>query len=80
MSSKPFEHPVAVLIDGRKIVVASASQAESLLSSDWPKERGPRAEDALATCLKVMEGYRSTVDAEVAFRDAAREAGILADG
>jgi hypothetical protein len=46
----------------------------------WPGERGPRHRDAIDACLKVLEGYRSTIDAEKAFADAAIEAGFLLEG
>ena len=45
--------------------------------TDWPGERDQWHRDALDACLKVIEGYRSTADAETAFREAADRAGIL---
>ncbi|MGO4842821.1 DUF982 domain-containing protein, partial [Rhizobiaceae sp. 2RAB30] len=39
---------------------------------------GPRHRDAVDTCLKVLDGHRSTIDARNAFIEAAREAHILA--
>lgn len=74
-----FDHPVKVGIDGGQILVEDAAHARDVLIERWPGERGPRHRDALETCLKVIDGHRSTVDAEVRFREAAREAGILAE-
>ena len=45
--------------------------------SEWPAERDEWHRDALDACLKVLEGYRSTVDAEHAFHEAAQKAGII---
>lgn len=74
-----FDHPVKVRIDDGLILVEDAAHARDVLIERWPGERGPRHRDALETCLKVIEGHRSTVDAEVRFREAALEAGILAE-
>ncbi|MBE7185816.1 MAG: DUF982 domain-containing protein [Methylobacterium mesophilicum] len=74
---KPFSKPVTVEIDGESRQVAGAREASELLSStDWP-EAGPMHRDALGTCMKVLDGHRSTVEAEEAFVAAAREAGLL---
>jgi uncharacterized protein DUF982 len=59
--------------------IGSAREAADYLMSEWPGARDEWHRDAVDTCLKVMEGYRSTIDAERAFREAARRAGILAD-
>ncbi|MDQ6434560.1 DUF982 domain-containing protein [Mesorhizobium sp. LHD-90] len=74
-----FARPVAVRIDGRIVVAEDARQARDLLSQRWPERRGPRHRDAFETCLKVIDGHRSSVDAEARFREAAEEAGILAE-
>ena len=74
-----FDHPVAVMVGKRKVVVRQVEQALDLLMNDWPTRRGPRHRDALETCLKVLDGHRSTVDAEIRFREAAQEAGINLD-
>ena len=74
-----FEHPVTIGINGKETVVSDAAHARDVLIERWPGERGPRHRDALETCLKVIDGHRSTVDAELRFREAAREAGILAE-
>ncbi|MFI0843220.1 DUF982 domain-containing protein [Mesorhizobium sp. IMUNJ 23232] len=74
-----FDHPVTVGIDGKQIVVDDAAHARDVLIERWPGKRGPRHRDALETSLKVIDGHRSTVEAEIRFREAAREAGILAE-
>ncbi len=74
-----FDHPVAVMVDKHKVIVREVEQARDLLMNDWPSRRGPRHRDALETCLKVLDGHRSTVDAEIRFREAAQEAGIILD-
>ena len=76
MQTKPFSQPIAIRTDGGNTEIVSTAAALDLLTGHWPVTRGPRAEDAVETCLKVLEGSRSTVDA---VREAAREAGILAD-
>ena len=75
--SKPFDDPVAVKLGSRVFTVGSVEQAYDLLTDlDWP-ERGPRHRDASETCLKVIDGHRSTVEARREFVAAAREAGVL---
>jgi hypothetical protein len=80
MTEKTFDRPVAVSrgTAGETLKIASAEQAADLLmSADWPGERDEWHRDAVDACLKVIEGYRSTEDAEKAFRQAAARAGIL---
>jgi uncharacterized protein DUF982 len=79
MTQKLFERPVVVSrgTRGGSLTVVSAEQAADFLMADWPGERDERHRDAVDACLKVIEGYRSTEDAETAFRDAAARAGIL---
>jgi hypothetical protein len=78
MEDKPFDTPVGIDHEGRKRDVISVAQAQRLLmDTGWPV-RGPRHEDAVAACLKVIDGHRSATDARVAFTEAAREAGVLA--
>jgi hypothetical protein len=72
-----FDHPVTIALKGRSISIESVEEACDLLTKSWPGERGPRHRDALETCLKVIDGHRSTIDAETRFREAACEAGIL---
>ena len=80
MAEKPFRRPVLVSggPDGETVTVVSARQAADFLMTGWPGERNEWHRDALDACLKVIEGYRSTEDAETAFREAAARAGILA--
>jgi hypothetical protein len=78
MDDKRFKEAVEITGRGGVIAVHSARQALDLLvDPDWPM-RGPRHRDATDACLKVLEGYRSTEDARVAFIDAANEASIAA--
>jgi hypothetical protein len=56
--------------------ISTTVEARDLLASpDWP--RGPAHEAAYATCLKVLDGNRSTVDARDRFVEAARAASLL---
>lgn len=78
---KRFDPPVAIRIGEALRSVGSVREAIDLLSSTgWPGERGPRHRDAVETCLKVMDGHRSTADAHSGFVEAAREAGLLDEG
>jgi hypothetical protein len=75
---KLFSTPLTIRRPGCEVAVRSVRQALDLLTDPgWPL-RGPRHRDATETCLKVLEGYRSTEDASVAFADAAEEASLLA--
>lgn len=76
---KPFDEPVRILLAGESVTVASADEAvERLAHVDWP-ERGPRHRDAYDTCLKALDGHRTSGNARRAFIEAAREAGILSE-
>jgi len=79
MAEKLFSRPTAVSNGTEATVeITSVRQAADLLmSADWPGERDEWHRDAVDACLKVIEGYRSTEDAEKAFRRAAAKAGIL---
>jgi hypothetical protein len=80
MVVKLFHRPIIVSYGAgvNMLEIASADQAADLLmSADWPGERDEWHRDAVDACLKVIEGYRSTEDAEKAFRQAAAKAGIL---
>jgi len=79
MVEKLFGRPIAVALSkGETLKIVSAQQAADLLmSADWPGARDEWHRDAVDACLKVIEGYRSTEDAENAFRNAAAKAGIL---
>jgi len=72
-----FAQPVVVSLDGSEVVVESVAQARDVLIERWPGERGPRHRDALDACLKVLDGHRSTEDAQTAFLAAAKEAKLL---
>jgi hypothetical protein len=79
MTQKPFDQPVVISpgAHGETLKVVSAEQAADFLMAGWPGQRDEWHRDALDACLKVIEGYRSTQDAETAFREAAARAGIL---
>ncbi len=78
LAKKRFETAVMIDADGpAKLRVCTTEEALDILSSsNWPN-RGPRHADALEACLKVLDGHRSTIDAQNAFVEAAREASIL---
>ena len=80
MAEKLFQQSIAVSrgTGSETLEISSAEQAaELLMSADWPGERDEWHRNAVDACLKVIEGYRSTDDAEKAFREAAAKAGIL---
>ena len=79
MAEKLFDRPVVVSrgLHGETLKVVSARQAADFLMAHWPGERDEWHRDAVDACLKVIEGYRSTADAETAFREAVQRAGIL---
>lgn len=75
---KPFANPVRIIVAGDEVIISDTEQARALLSSpDWPGQRGDEHERALDACLKVLDGHRSTVDAETAFAEAVRAAGLM---
>ena len=79
MTEKLFSRPL-VIWRGRSsdvLEIGSVEQAANFLMADWSGERDERHRDALDACLKVLDGHRSTVDAEKAVREAALLAGIL---
>ena len=74
---KRFATPVFVLVEGRDVVVESVAEAAALLADvRWPGPRDDFHADALETCLKVLDGHRSTEDARARLVDAALAAGI----
>jgi len=79
MDAKPFEKPVVVELGkvGHYQAVKSTKEAVELLLMAWPNNRGLRHEDAVEACLKVLDGYRSSVDARDAFVAAAKESDVL---
>lgn len=77
MDDKPLPHPVHLTLDGSNLSVATVREAHDLLTTRWPEgARRPRHRDAVDTCLKVLDGHRSAVDAEMALREAVKEAGV----
>ena len=77
---KRFATPVIVLIEGRDVIIEGAAQAAALLADvRWPGPRDDLHAEALETCLKVLEGHRSTEDARARLVDAALAAGIYDD-
>jgi hypothetical protein len=77
---KHFATPVILLIEGRDVIVEGVSQAAALLADvRWPGPRDDCHAEALETCLKVMDGHRSTEDARARLVDAALAAGICSN-
>jgi hypothetical protein len=79
MDSKPFERPVVVELGhvGKFRNIRSTQEAAECLMTVWPLNRGSRHRDAVETCLKVLEGSRSTAEARRALIEAARESDVL---
>lgn len=80
LDEKPFDEPVVLELGrvGRYRTIANARQAAECLMTVWPLNRGERHRDAVDTCLKVLEGHRSTSDARRALIEAALESEVLA--
>lgn len=80
IDEKPFDRPVTLELgrigDYRRIW--TTRQAADCLMTAWPLNRGPRHRDAVETCLKVLDGHRSTSDAREALIAAAEESEVLA--
>jgi hypothetical protein len=75
-----FDTPIALRLGEDIVEIGTPAEARDMLVEFWPPDaRGPRHQDALDACLKVLDGDRSTADAETAFADAAVEAGLLAE-
>lgn len=73
-----FDTPVQIRLHGSRRTVRSANEAVEILGDvGWPGERGPDHRDAYETCLKVIDGHRSTEDARARLIQVARAAGIL---
>lgn len=79
MSDKRFTKPVRIKLGAVRNVMSTREAVDLLMSVHWPGERGPKHHEARDTCLKALDGYRSTAEARHAFIEAAREAGILVD-
>ncbi|WP_292071494.1 DUF982 domain-containing protein [Mesorhizobium sp.] len=77
IDSKPFEKPVVVELGhvGKYRQISSTREAAECLMTVWPLNRGERHRDALDTCLKALEGYRSPADARRALIEAGQGIG-----
>ena len=80
MDEKPFETPVTLELGriGTFRRIYTTREAADCLMTVWPLNRGLRHQDAVDTCLKVLEGHRSTEDARRALIEAAKESDVLA--
>ncbi|MEW9805284.1 DUF982 domain-containing protein [Mesorhizobium sp. ZMM04-5] len=80
MDEKPFDKPVTLELgrigDFRRI--GSTREAVECLVTVWPLNRGARHRDAVETCLKALDGHRSSEDARRALIEAAMESDVLA--
>ncbi len=72
-----FPQPVRLRLQDGETIVKSVAGAQTILTERWPVAPGPRHRDAIETCLKVLDGHRSTIDAQNAIIEAAAEAKIL---
>lgn len=77
MDDKPFP-PITLEFGGAQTPrrIGNAREAAECLMTIWPLERGPRHRDAVETCLKVLDGHRSSSEARQALLEAARESNI----
>jgi hypothetical protein len=76
---KLFDRPLKLRFADHDVMVGSVAEATELLANvDWP-ERGPRHRDAYETCLKVLDGHRTTENARRELVAAAREAGLAVE-
>ncbi len=82
MDKKPFDSPVTLELGriGRYRRIENVQEAAECLMTVWPLNRGARHRDAVETCLKVLDGHRSTEDARRALIEAAMESEVLAPG
>ena len=77
--AKPFEHPIPVSTPDGPVEIGSVREALDFLSARWSAAQDAAHRDAVETCLKVLDGHRSTVDGFNAFRAAAKASGLLLD-
>ena len=78
--TKQFAEPVLVRLSSGIVSIGSVQEASDLLASvEWPGPRDELHANALETCLKVLDGHRSTEDARARLVDAALAAGIYSD-
>jgi hypothetical protein len=75
--TKPFERPICVSTQHGPVAIASVRDALDFLSGRWTAAQDITHRDAVETCLKVLDGHRSTVDGFNAFRAAAKASGLL---
>jgi hypothetical protein len=69
---------VTVDVGHGPVAVPSTLQASRLLMSvEWPGRRDASHTEAVETCLKVLDGHRSTEEARAVFTVAAAKAGVL---
>lgn len=80
MDEKPFDKPVTLELGrvGSYRRIDNTREAAECLMTVWPLNRGARHRDAVETCLKVLDGHRSTADARRALIEAAKESDVLA--
>ena len=80
MDEKPIDKPVTLELGrvGRYRRIDTTREAAECLMTVWPLNRGARHRDAVETCLKVLDGHRSTEDARRALIEAAKESDVLA--
>ncbi|MDQ2635105.1 MAG: DUF982 domain-containing protein [Pseudomonadota bacterium] len=80
MDEKPFDEPVTLELGriGQFRRIDTTREAAECLMTVWPLNRGARHRDAVETCLKVLDGHRSTEDARRALIEAAKESEVLA--
>ena len=80
MDEKPFDEPVTLELGriGHYRRIDNTREAAECLMTVWPLNRGARHRDAVETCLKVLDGHRSTEDARRALIVAAKESDVLA--
>lgn len=77
MNQKIAIAPVTLEGDGLgRTRISDVASALHLLTERWPEQRGPRHRDAVDTCLKVIDGHRSSQEARRALIEAASEAGF----
>lgn len=80
LDTKQFAEPVLVRLSSGIVSIGSVQEAGDLLASvEWPGPRDELHANALETCLKVLDGHRSTEDARARLVDAALAAGIYSD-
>lgn len=74
---KPLPSPVVLSHGPDARELSTVQDLLDALTLMWPEEaRGARHRDAVETCLKVIDGHRSTADAVMALQAAAEEAGL----